>query len=92
MLKAFRWNVEPVYTIGVMLDDMLSIETSRSQISGTLIKRIEAAGYRLTAVVMEKGKPVAWFRKEGSETALPNGEARAGSHDSEMELEPDVTG
>jgi len=92
VLKAFRWNVEPVYTIGVILDDMLSIETSRSQISGTLIKRIEAAGYRLTAVVTDKGKPAAWFKKEGSETALPTGGAGAGSDDSEMELEPDVTG
>ena len=65
MLKAFRWKVEPVYTIGVILDDMLSIETSRSQISGTLIKRIESAGYKLTAVATDQGKPVAWFKKEG---------------------------
>ena len=68
VLKAFRWKVEPVYTIGVILDDILSIETTRNQISRTLIKRIEEdAGYRLTAVTMDQGKPVAWFKKEASE-------------------------
>lgn len=92
VLKAFRWNVEPVYMIGVMLDDMLSIETSRSEISGTLIRRIEAAGYRLTAVVTDKGKPTAWFKKERSPAVLPAGETPVASDDSGMELEPDVTG
>jgi hypothetical protein len=98
VLKGFRWNVEPAYTIGVMLDDMLSIETSRSQVSGTLIRRIEGAGYRLTAVVTDKGKPVAWFKKDGSEKAALPGEpaadhaGRSGPYDSEMDLEPDVTG
>lgn len=98
VLKAFRWKVEPAYTIGVILEDMLSIETSRSQVSGTLIKRIESEGYRLTAVVTDQGKPVAWFKNLGSKTAALPGEARtghagqSGSDDSEMELEPDVTG
>ncbi len=98
VLKAFRWNVEPAYTIGVILDDMLSIETTRSQVSGTLIRRIERAGYRLTAVVMDKGRPIAWFKKDGSEEAAFPGEAvadqacRPGPHDSEIDLEPDVTG
>ncbi len=63
VLKAFRWKVEPVYTIGVILDDILSIETSKNQISRTLIKRIEETGYRLSAVTTEQGKPVAWFKK-----------------------------
>ena len=98
VLKAFRWNVEPAYTIGVILDDMLSIETSHVQVSGTLIKRIEGAGYKLTAVVMDKGKPIAWFKKVGSEEGIFPGEPAAdqvrhsGPEDSGMELEPDVTG
>ena len=73
VLKEFRWKVEPVYTIGVMLDDMLSIETSRNQISRTLITRIENAGYRLTAVTTEQGKPVAWFKKTAAEKPSPPG-------------------
>jgi hypothetical protein len=91
VLKAFRWKVEPIYTIGVILDDMLSIETSRAQISGTLIKRVEGAGYRLTAVAIDQGKPIAWFKKERS--AMPSlhaDSAAAGPDDSE--LEQDVTG
>jgi hypothetical protein len=93
VLKAFRWKVEPIYTIGVILDDMLSIETSRGQISGTLIKRVESAGYRLTAVAIDQGKPIAWFKREGS--AMPSlhvDSADAGTEDSDVELEPDVTG
>jgi len=93
VLKAFRWKVEPIYTIGVILDDMLSIETSRSQISGTLIKRIESAGYRLTAVAIDQGKPIAWFKREGSETHPLNADSvAAGLDDSVIELEADVTG
>jgi hypothetical protein len=93
VLKAFRWKVEPIYTIGVILDDMLSIETSRGQISGTLIKRVESAGYRLTAVAIDQGKPIAWFKREGS--AMPSlhvESGAAGLDDSDIELEPDVTG
>jgi hypothetical protein len=67
VLKEFRWKVEPVYTIGVILDDMLSIETNRNQISRTLITRVENAGYRLTAVTTEQGKPVAWFKRSAPE-------------------------
>jgi hypothetical protein len=92
VLKAFRWKVEPVYTIGVMLDNMLSIETSRTQISGTLIKRIENAGYKLTAVATDQGKPVAWFKRGGSETGVLAGEAESDSEEPGMELDPDVTG
>lgn len=81
VLKEFRWRVEPVYTIGVILEDMLSIETSRNQISRALISRVEGVGYRLSAVTIEQGKPVAWFRKhEGT-----------GADDSELDLEPDLT-
>ena len=68
VLKAFRWNVEPLYTVGVILDDILSIETSKTQISRTLIKRIEDAGYKLTAVSVGQCKPVAWFKKAVPET------------------------
>jgi len=98
VLKAFRWKIEPVYTIGVILDDMLSIETSRGEISRTLISQIESMGYRLTAVVMEQGKPVAWFKRKGPQPAFVPAEAGAdqaaapGSDYSEIALEPDVTG
>jgi len=107
VLKAFRWRVEPVYTIGVILDDMLSIETSRTQVSRTLIQRVEAAGYRLTAVTAEQGKPVAWFKRaeNGSTTQdasgdgsakgageIPASTAAPASDDPEEEVEPDVTG
>jgi hypothetical protein len=92
VLKAFRWKVEPIYTIGVILDDMLSIETSRSQMSGTLIRRIEGAGYRLTAVAIDRGKPTAWFKKEGSEISHLRAGSTAASVDySEIELETDLT-
>ena len=67
VLKAFRWKVEPLYTIGVILDDMLSIETSRSHISRELIHSVESAGYRLTAVTMDQGKLAAWFKKSSSD-------------------------
>jgi hypothetical protein len=77
VLKEFRWKVEPVYTIGVMLDDLLSIETSKNEITRPLIERIEGAGYRLTAVVVEQGKPVAWF-KRNQEDPPRRGERAAG--------------
>jgi hypothetical protein len=64
VLKAFRYKVEPLYTIGVILDDILSVETSKNEISRTLIERVEDAGYRLTAVTTDQGKPVAWFKKK----------------------------
>jgi hypothetical protein len=93
VLKAFRWKVEPIYTIGVILDDMLSIETTRSQISGTLIKRVESAGYRLTAVTIDQGKPIAWFKREGpGMPSLHVGPVAEGLDDPEIELESDVTG
>jgi hypothetical protein len=63
VLRGFRWKVEPVYAIGVMLDDILSIETSKDEISRKLIEEIESSGYRLTAITSDKGKPVAWFKR-----------------------------
>jgi hypothetical protein len=83
VLREFRWRVEPVYTIGVILDDMLSIETSRNQISRTLVSRVEGTGYRLTAVTIEQGKPVAWFRRHEA--------GSQGADESELDLEPDVS-
>jgi len=64
VLKAFRWNVEPVYTIGVIVDDNLSIETNKGEISGNLVKQIENAGYKLSAVTANNGKPSAWFKRK----------------------------
>jgi hypothetical protein len=94
VLKAFRWRVEPVYTVGVMLEDMLSIETSRNQISRALIDRVEGAGYRLSAVTVELGKPVAWFKR--NEAGLPDvtaveGASTPGVDESQLDLEPNLT-
>jgi hypothetical protein len=86
VLRAFRWRVEPVYTIGVMLDDMLSIETSRNQISRALIERVEAAGYRLSAVTIELGRPVAWFRRR--EAVQGDDSASQSVDESQLDLEP----
>jgi hypothetical protein len=64
VLKEFRWKVEPMYTIGVMLDDILSIESTKNQMNRKVIKGVEDAGYRLTAVTADQGKVVAWFKKK----------------------------
>jgi hypothetical protein len=64
ILRPFRWTVEPAYTIGVMVDDILSVETANGEIGGDMTKEIESAGYKLTRVSVVKGKPVAWFKKE----------------------------
>jgi hypothetical protein len=64
VLKEFRWKVEPMYTIGVMLDDILSIESKQNQMDRKVIKGVEDAGYRLTAVTADQGKVVAWFKKK----------------------------
>lgn len=64
LLRPFRWRVEPAYTIGVIVDDILSVETANGEISGDVTKQIEGAGYRLSRVSVEKGRPVAWFKRE----------------------------
>lgn len=64
ILRAFRWNVEPVYMIGVILEDNLSIETNKGEISGSLVKQIENAGYKLSAVTANSSKPTAWFKRK----------------------------
>jgi hypothetical protein len=83
VLSSFRWRIEPVYMIGVMLDDMLSIESSRGEITGALVRRVEEAGYRLTGVSAEQGKPVAWFKR------IPSEPGQAGH---EAAVEPEVEG
>ena len=74
VLREFRLKVQPQYTIGVMVDDILSIEGSKDEIGRDLIFRIEDSGYRLTSVTVEQGKPVAWFKKAhpAPTTAPPN--------------------
>ncbi len=64
ILRPFRWTVEPAYTIGVMVDDILSVETANGEIGGDMTKEVEGAGYKLARVSVVKGKPVAWFKKE----------------------------
>ncbi len=94
VLKAFRWKVEPLYTIGVILDDLLSVETSKNQISRALIASIEGTGYRLTAVSIDQGKPVAWFKKAAPGPKESEGDEPGASSLDEVgdELEAGVAG
>lgn len=72
LLRPFRWKIEPAYTIGVMVDDILSLETANGEIGGDVTKQIEDAGYKLSRVSVESGKPVVWFKKEpASERVAP---------------------
>ena len=50
VLRVFRWKIEPAYAIRLIVDDILSIGSSKNEISGALTKRIESAGCRLSAV------------------------------------------
>ncbi len=63
VLRAFRWNIEPAYVIGVVFDGNVSIESNMGVISGTLVKKIESLGYYLVAVNVNKERPIAWFKK-----------------------------
>jgi hypothetical protein len=64
LLRPFRWKVEPAYTIGVLVDDILSVETANHEIGADMTKQIEGAGYKLSRVSVERGKPVAWFKRQ----------------------------
>jgi len=77
-LKEFRWNVEPPYVIGVMVDDNLSVETNIGLISSSMVERVEKLGYKFVAVNAPQGSPVAWFKREAQdalEANLPVGDA-----------------
>lgn len=76
-LKEFKWNVEPPYVIGVMVDDSLSVETNVGVISSSMVERVEKLGYKLVAINAPQGSPVAWFKKESKgaiEVILPVGD------------------
>jgi hypothetical protein len=78
VLKEFKWNVEPPYVIGVMVDDNLSVETNIGVISSSMVERMGKLGYKFVAVNAPQGSPVAWFKKdvnESLETNFPVGEA-----------------
>jgi hypothetical protein len=62
-LKEFKWNVEPPYVIGIMVDDNLSVETNIGVISSSLTARVEKLGYKFVAINAPQGSPVAWFKK-----------------------------
>ena len=47
---------------------MLSVVTNKDQITRSLVRRVEDAGYRLTAVTIDQGSPVAWFKRTASKT------------------------
>ena len=66
-LKEFKWNVEPPYVIGVMVDDNLSVETNIGVISTAMVARVEKLGYKFVAVNAPQGSPVAWFKKEAED-------------------------
>jgi hypothetical protein len=66
-LKEFRWNIEPPYVIGVMVDDNLSVETNIGVISTAMVARVEKLGYKFVAVNAPQGSPVAWFKREAQD-------------------------
>ncbi|MEM3267168.1 MAG: hypothetical protein QXR69_00585 [Conexivisphaerales archaeon] len=69
VLDSYRWNTQPPYRVGVIMNDILSIETSTGIISRGLIEKIERLGYTFTAINIQEGTPVAWFRKGKLETS-----------------------
>jgi len=71
-LKEFKWNVEPPYVIGIMVDDNLSVETNIGVISNSMVERVEKLGYKFVAVNVPQGSPVAWFRREARESLETN--------------------
>ena len=76
-LKEFKWNVEPPYVIGIMVDDNLSVETNIGVISSSMLKRVEELGYKFVATNAPQGSPVAWFKRlaqESPETDIPVGD------------------
>ncbi len=74
VLKEFRWNVEPPYVIGIMIDDNLSIETNVGVISRNVLNRIEQLGYAFVAINAPQGSPVAWFKKKVADMEMiPHG-------------------
>lgn len=76
VLEEFRWNVEPPYVIGVMLNNNLSIETNIGVISSSMVEKVQGLGYRLVAVNAPQGSPVAWFKREAADRGgAPLGEA-----------------
>jgi hypothetical protein len=63
-LREFKWNVEPPYVIGIMVDDNLSVETNIGVISSSMVERVEKLGYKFVAMNSPQGSPVAWFKRE----------------------------
>ena len=77
-LKEFKWNVEPPYVIGIMVDDNLSVETNIGVISDSMVERVEKLGYKFVAVNVPQGSPVAWFKRQARDslaTSSPVGDA-----------------
>jgi hypothetical protein len=64
-LKKFRWNVEPPYVIGAMIDDLVSVQSLVGMVKSSLIKEIEKLGYTFVAVEAPAGSVTVWFRKNG---------------------------
>jgi len=69
-LKEFRWNVEPPYVIGILMDDNLSVETNIGVISSSMVRRVEELGYTFVAVNTPQGSPVAWFKRGGVDVSV----------------------
>jgi hypothetical protein len=77
-LKEFKWNVEPPYVIGIMVDNNLSVETNIGVVSSSMVERVEQLGYKFVAVNAPQGSPVAWFKREARDapgTGSPVGDA-----------------
>ncbi|MDG6928826.1 MAG: hypothetical protein JRN29_02100 [Nitrososphaerota archaeon] len=63
VLESYRWNKEAPYRVGVREDGILSIETGSGVISGSLIEKVQKLGYTFTAINVQNGVPIAWFKK-----------------------------
>jgi hypothetical protein len=89
-LNDLKWGVEPPYAISVMIDENVGIEANRSTITADVVERIESLGYKFVAVNAPNGKPIAWFKREESESeggAAPSRPALRGTLDSVRDLE-----
>jgi hypothetical protein len=84
VLKAFRWKIEPTYTIGVLFDDNLSIVTNTGLISKGLILAVESLGYTLVAITAESGKPTAWFKRSEERSS----QAGVGMESTDLDAQP----
>jgi hypothetical protein len=65
VLREYRWSIEPPYVIGVLFDDLLSVQSQNGKVAGDMIEKVEALGYHFVAVDAPNGVVTAWFKADG---------------------------